>query len=127
MLRDIQRLRFGLRWVYVILKKEVFDWHKQVRVDVPEAVMSHILRHYKLNLGGRRAPREKLLGVTAWYQSVIPAVNNECWTFDCLDLGTIHEPVPYYQRGDLPKQGSYRISQRSKGGEQDQTPNLGNC
>ena len=64
--------------------------------------------------------------MTAWYQSVIPPMDNKCGTFDCLDFGTIHEPVPNNQGGDLPKQGPYRISQRSEGGEKDQTPNLGN-
>lgn len=53
-------------------------------------------------------------------------MDNKCGTFDCLDFGTIDEPVPNNQGGDLPKQGPYRISQRSEGGEKDQTPNLGN-
>ena len=61
LLRDIERLRFGLRRVYLILKKEVFYWHKQVGVDIPEAVVSHVLGHHKLYLGGGGAPREKLL------------------------------------------------------------------
>jgi hypothetical protein len=47
--------------MYLILKKEVFDWHEQIGVDVPKAVMSHVLGHHKLNLGSGRAPREQLL------------------------------------------------------------------